>query len=166
MTSKSSTFSPWQGEAVVVACTLQAAGIPAIVADWHFISIKPSLEFGSSRPRVLIPPAYVADAQDWLDFVRQQTLEPMFPCPDCGAETRRTRRWFAMAIITLLGSFHPFFSSRRWCEACQRSHAPAAPAPFTEEELGYPVADTTPGSNWFERLRTAGMNGAYGRPDE
>ena len=92
MTSKSSTFSPWQGEAVVVACTLQAAGIPAIVADWHFISIKPSLEFGSSRPRVLIPPACVADAQDWLDFVRQQTLEPMFPCPDCGAETRRTRR--------------------------------------------------------------------------
>ena len=45
------------------------------------------------------------------------------------------------------------------------AHLPSTPAlvePFAE----LLTADTTPGSNWFERLRTAGMNGAYGRPDE
>ncbi|WP_291842659.1 hypothetical protein [Maricaulis sp.] len=149
-------YSSWQNEAAVVACTLRAAGIPATVADWHFISVKPALEFGYNRPRVLIPPACRDEAIAYLNALEPISSEPLYPCPDCGRETRRIRRILAMLVITWLGSFHPFFLRRRRCGHCRKTFRPDPPASFTAEELGYEAEQ--PGLlARLKRLRQAGL---------
>lgn len=135
--STRNAYSPWQNEAAVLACTLRAGGFPAEVADWHFISIKPSLEFGYNRPRMLVPPSCRREAEAWLESLEPASTEPIFPCPSCGGETRRVRRLLLMAILTSLGTFHPFFSRHRRCGSCKKTFKAEPPEPFTVEELGY-----------------------------
>lgn len=133
-------MASWNNEAMIVESALRAAGWPATLADRHFLSVYPHLEFGSSKPRVLLPHVARDEARAWISEIRQTQLDPIYPCPQCGRETRRTRRLFWTALVTALGTFFPFFGRRRRCGDCRITFDPGAPEPFTAEELGYDPA--------------------------
>ncbi|MAK65365.1 MAG: hypothetical protein CMF75_11600 [Maricaulis sp.] len=128
----------WVNEAIIVESALRAHGIPANIADRHFHSIYPHIEFGSSRVRVLIPDVLAEEARGVIKSLREGASQtPIYPCPECGGATRRVRRLFWIALVTLVGTFYPFFSKRRRCPACRKTFRPPPAAPFTADELGY-----------------------------
>ena len=128
----------WVNEAIIVESALRAHGIPANIADRHFQSVYPNIEFGSSRVRVLIPRVLSAEARTLIKELRGgASPDPIFPCPDCGGPTRRVRRLFWITLVTLIATFYPFFSKRRRCPECRKTFRPPPTAPFTADELGY-----------------------------
>tara|TARA_R110002124_G_scaffold8117_6_gene44383 strand:+ start:728 stop:1222 length:495 start_codon:yes stop_codon:yes gene_type:complete len=129
--------SPWLGHALVATSALQAAGIPAQIADYHILHIYPHLEFGYCRARILIPPACIATAHAVLSAAQIAEVEPLYPCPKCAGETRRRKRILAMTAITILGSFFPFYRRARRCGACHMNIEAPPRMAFTAEELGY-----------------------------
>lgn len=141
-----SKITPWHDEAHVTASALRAAGIPAVVANEHIMQQYPNLEFGFSRPKVLIPPACRDDAREILAEVRERPVELAYACSDCGGRTRRVRRIAVMILFWLVAfQFFPFFRRARRCPACRKTEALAPPAPFTAAELGY-----EPETSWDE----------------
>ena len=123
---------------MVTVSALRAAGIPAILADFHLHHAFPNLEFGSSRPRILIPHACRDEAQKLINDMRAREVEPCYPCPKCGGQTRRERRvWLMLGFYVLYNVFFPFFRRKRRCGACKLTFTPPAPVPFTADELGY-----------------------------
>ena len=91
-TVQSQPVSAWTNEAIVAASALRAAGIPTTLADYHFQSIYPHIEFGYCRPRILVPPALAEEARAVLREARKREApQPAFPCPECHGPTRRVR---------------------------------------------------------------------------
>lgn len=128
----------WASDAHVAASALRAAGIPATIADLHFQTIYPHIEFGYCRARILVPPQLAEDARAILNNADQQPIaEPCYPCPQCKGPTRRVRRILLMLVITWLGTFFPFFSRRRRCPECRKTWPAPEVAPFSADELGY-----------------------------
>ena len=151
-------LSPWYDHARVAVSALQAAGIPASIADVHMHHVYPSLEFGAFRTRILIPPACRAEAAQIMDQARASQHPALYPCPVCGAETRTRKRIISMIIMTLLGCFFPFKSAKRRCGACRINLYAPEVDPFTAEELGeVPVADVTPGPLGLTSFVAAGL---------
>ena len=146
-------LSPWYGHARVAVTALEAAGIPAIIADVHMHHAYPSLEFGGCRSRILIPPACQAEALEIMEQARTSQYPPLYPCPVCAGETRQLKRILAMVIMASLGCFFPLKSAKRRCGACHINLDAPAVTPFTLEELGEePVAAARPEESWLRRL--------------
>ncbi|WP_417492996.1 hypothetical protein [Maricaulis sp.] len=129
--------SPWLGHALVATSALQAAGIPAQIADYHTLHVYPHLEFGYCRARILIPPACNETAQAVLSAAQMTDFEPLYPCPNCAGETRRRKRILSMVAITIMGSFFPFYRRARRCGSCHLNIDAPPRGAFTAEELGY-----------------------------
>ena len=156
-------LSPWYSHARVAVTALEAAGIPAALADVHIHHAYPSLEFGVCRTRILIPPACQAEAIEIMERARASVYPPLYPCPVCAGETRQRKRILAMIIMILLGCFIPLKSDKRRCGACQINLDAPAITPFTVEELGEePIADAGPGADWMRRL-VAGVRALFRR---
>jgi hypothetical protein len=125
------------GHAVIVA--LHAAGIPATIADSHFQSVYPGLEFGAFRPRILVPPACETEARAIIAQARAVPDEPIYPCTSCGGETTiRARSYLSLLKLALAGRFSLLLDNPRYCSDCDSYAEAPKPEPFTAEELGYP----------------------------
>ncbi|WP_417483679.1 DUF2007 domain-containing protein [Maricaulis salignorans] len=127
------------GHAVIVVNALQAAGIPAVIADNHMQDLYPGMDHGFLRPRILVPPACEAEARAIIAQAQVTDEAPLYPCPHCGGETQvRTRPVMAAVLLTLTGQFSKLRNQPRFCRDCDSYDDVADPEPFTAEELGYP----------------------------
>ncbi|WP_339747247.1 hypothetical protein [uncultured Maricaulis sp.] len=126
------------GHAIVVANALHAAGIPATIVSSNFDSAYPGVDQGTTRPRILVPPAHEAEARAIIALAQTVANEPLYPCPHCGGETTvKTRPLLSALRLVLSGQFSQVFSQPRYCGACDHYESPRS-EPFTAEELGYP----------------------------
>jgi hypothetical protein len=148
-------LSPWYDHARVAVTALEAAGIPAAIADIHMHHAYPSLEFGAFRTRILIPPSCYAEALEIMEQARASRYPPLYPCPVCAGETRQRIYILPMVALALLGCFFPLRSPKRRCGACHVNLDAPVVEPFTEEELGEaPVLGGLPDANWLSILLT------------
>lgn len=146
-------LSPWYDHARVAVSALQAADIPAAIADVHMHHIYPNLEFGAFRTRILIPRSCQAEALEIMERARASIYPPIYPCPVCAGETRRRKYILSMIVLALLGAYFPLRSPKRRCGACHINLDAPIVAPFTEEELGQtPAPDAAPDANWLSGL--------------
>jgi hypothetical protein len=127
------------GHAVAAVMALQAAGIPASLADEHIQGVYAGLDFGAFRPRILVPPACEAEARSIIAQAQTAAETPLYPCPDCGGETvAKARPLLATIARALTGRLSQAGGTQRYCSDCDGyNHVPDA-EPFTAEELGYP----------------------------
>jgi len=127
------------GHALIVVNALHAAGIRATIADNHFQSVYPGLDFGAFRPRILVPQAREAEARAIIAQAQAVAAEPLYPCPTCGGETTvKTRPVLNALRLALTGRFSEQLSQPRYCGVCDNYGDGPKTEPFTAEELGYP----------------------------
>jgi hypothetical protein len=132
-------------DAAAAISALDAAGIPAINADWHLFNLYPHLMMATIGPRILVPEDRLDEASGIVGTIHSHE-DCCYPCPKCGSRTYRMRRWLLVIPLTwlmlqlgLYSTYGPlaFYKRKRFCWNCYHQHLPDFPEPFTKEELGY-----------------------------
>ncbi|WP_417492387.1 DUF2007 domain-containing protein [Maricaulis sp.] len=127
------------GHAIIAVNALRAAGIPATIADSHMQGLYPGMDTGFLKPRILVPPAFEAEARTIIAQAQAAETTPLYPCPLCGGETHiRARPILATIRLALSGQFAKLRNPPRFCGACDSYDDVGDSEPFTAEELGYP----------------------------
>jgi len=121
-------------EAQIARSSLEAAGIPAFVADEHTINMQWLYSDALGGVRLQVPPEHAGhalallatDFSDCIPQAAEQTEDPdSHCCPHCGSDELdldiRGKRWAFLAFLALHFPLWPF--KRQWhCSTCRRRH--------------------------------------------
>lgn len=120
-------------EAQLARCSLEAAGIPAFIADEHTINMQWLYSDAMGGVRLQVPPEHAGQAlallaTDFSDSLPEHGLpaeQAGHCCPHCGSDELdldiRGKRWAFLVFLALHFPLWPF--RRQWlCRQCGHAH--------------------------------------------
>jgi len=123
---------------------LEAEGIPAYIADEHFVTLNWTISLAIGGVRVQVPLAYIEQAQQVISNLEQgeyETLDmheslddDLIQCPKCHSHETKPVDWLWKLSLVILILTHLPFPFSRHLHQCEKGHFLIA-----ETEGGHPM---------------------------